>query len=699
MSLLLQTENIQTPRFGATACQTTCGACHQVGHTRRNARLCPKFIHANVGAAIPSAAKTQKTAKRAQIRDNSIGQTKTPRVTKIANENESGDDGSDSSSDEATAQLHQNLAVADLDHLDDRELDEVEDEAALPDGVYEWEEVPLEQPRESRSSSSSGGQANHQIPVFRTRALPREGPINIPPNISTPLQVWKLLMSDAICTQFVQESNGYAASEKIKGFVPFTIDFLRVLFAIILFLGVVRVPDRRGAFSRSSLFGQPFLYDHMAPKRFEDGLKALHWINTAVISPLDQAVRRAGNSFWQVDTFLTELATNFREYYSLGQEIDIDEMTVGFKGRHSAKCYNPNKPEKWHLKFFALNDAATGYLWNFYAYSGKSEARPAAWCATAYPVFKLIGAFDVLHHRNHILSTDNWYTQMQILIWCIGLGIHVVGTVKTNRRGIPRDQLFMNTGARKVEKGLSKALRTVIDGISYYCVSWMDHKVVNMLCTYLTGDAFVLRNASEVGGRYAKVMIRRPSCIADYNSGMGGTDLFDQFCSYYKTTVRTKKWPMRIFTHFLKCTVVNAYIIWNALEIKSGRRVKKVSLLDFTDMLIKEIIAEHWNATMTGDACARASAKNETPVFEHATKPARLNTWMKHSGQRLNGTHTPIQLKNHKGGPDLRTFCMVCNVKCPTRCNECNCALHITEEDGDLSCWSKFHMLEDFTAL
>jgi len=46
------------------------------------------------------------------------------------------------------------------------------------------------------------------------------------------------------------------------------------------------------------------------------------------------------------------------------EEARIDEMAIAFKGRHRCKRYNPNKPDKWHLKSYCLNDSETGYHWN-----------------------------------------------------------------------------------------------------------------------------------------------------------------------------------------------------------------------------------------------------------------------------------------------------------------------------------------------
>jgi len=55
-------------------------------------------------------------------------------------------------------------------------------------------------------------------------------------------------------------------------------------------------------------------------------------------------------------------------------------------------------------------------------------------------------------------------------------------------------------------------------------------------------------------------VIKNPAIAMIYNGCMGGTDSFDQFLTYFRTIVMTKRWQTRIFTHFLMAGVVNTRI-------------------------------------------------------------------------------------------------------------------------------------------
>ena len=53
---------------------------------------------------------------------------------------------------------------------------------------------------------------------------------------------------------------------------------------------------------------------------------------------------------------------------------------------------------------------------------------------------------------------------------------------------------------------------------------------------------------------------QNPALAMIYNGCMCGTDSFNQFLTYFRKIVMTKRWQTRIFTHFLMAGVVNAHI-------------------------------------------------------------------------------------------------------------------------------------------
>ena len=55
----------------------------------------------------------------------------------------------------------------------------------------------------------------------------------------------------------------------------------------------------------------------------------------------------------KMGTVYTEIAQRFSERWTCRKHIAIDEGSIPFKGRVHFKCFNPSKPDKYHLKTFS----------------------------------------------------------------------------------------------------------------------------------------------------------------------------------------------------------------------------------------------------------------------------------------------------------------------------------------------------------
>ncbi|KAI8781997.1 piggyBac transposable element-derived protein 4 [Biomphalaria glabrata] len=57
------------------------------------------------------------------------------------------------------------------------------------------------------------------------------------------------------------------------------------------------------------------------------------------------------------------LTDKFRKCFYPFQELSIDEMVIGFRGRWQYKMFNATKPSKYHIKTFGLCDSAMMMKW------------------------------------------------------------------------------------------------------------------------------------------------------------------------------------------------------------------------------------------------------------------------------------------------------------------------------------------------
>jgi hypothetical protein len=509
---------------------------------------------------------------------------------------------------------------------DDEEEDEPpepEEEAPVVPGahVYEWTDIPIHPIPTVETRKGPVPRARESLlPAFAPR--PGQcGPQNIDMAVLTVLSVFQLFWTEVVCAQFVDATNEYAHDTHKAEWVKLTVLEFYAFIGIILYMGIVKLPSRAMHW-QNGIFNQSYVATVMTRNRFDAIMSCWHWVNTAKFTEAERTTKNRQDGFWSVGGLLTILRGLFKQFYRLSQPCDIDEQTIGFKGRHRAKCYNPNKPQKWHFKVFVLNCALTCYMYDFIMYQGKDEQRPNGLSATLYPIYALM--LDVvLRHKNHILYIDNWYTSIDLVELCMKWGIHVTGTVRINKKHLPKAALFPKTGRNQHARGdmrqLSAPLRDCMEKV--YFIAWQDNKPVHFLTTFPAYATTVERHNRLANGQHVQNDIPQPTTTAFYNGGMGGTDGFDAFISHYKTTIKTMKWQPRIFTHFLHASVINAQIIF-CIMCALCRGDDCYTLLSFTEMLISAL-CDPWISER--DARKAKAARNLTTVTCMNERPVDLH--------------------------------------------------------------------------
>ena len=161
---------------------------------------------------------------------------------------------------------------------------------------------------------------------------------------------------------------------------------------------------------------------------------------------------------------------------------------------------------------------------------------------------------------------------------------------------------------------------------------------------------------------------------------MGGTDLNDQYNSYYRSTYSTKKWAPRIFSHFLMLSITNARALYMSFHDMTDP--KSLPLFEFIDSILNSLIQSEDNN----------SSSSESEGDEEAPLPKKRRSVTTQLGcvTRLKGhAHTPANDGN------TRRNCPVCDKRSRIFCVECNTCLHI-DGDGEDSCWWRYHNLDTF---
>ena len=650
----------------------SCSHCHQQGHYFST---CPESGYNNLGSSSNASAGSRKRGR--------------PR-TEVA----------------PTAVLNQNSVVepvlleeaapnSDDDfslHGDDEPIDDLELDPALKDDMEGPETAPVI-PTQWRNvdippnpSVNLRGRGLSEAAYGPDAPNIRQGAVNIPQNVRRPGQFLDLLFTGEILDQFVTSTNAYVRAQAKPAWPPnkdVTALELKKYFGLSLYMGIVQLPDRKMHWE-TGIFGGNFPARVKSRKRFCDISYNLHWLDTSNVSPAERAERNKADGFWTVSTFLLLLLQNFQAYYRCGKYLSVDEMCIFFKGRHRCRCYNPNKPNKWHLKAYCLNCADTGYLSNFFMYAGKDEERPDDLPATVYPVVKLTEP-SIYHGKGHVMCTDNWYTSIDLvkILSSAPRDMHFVGTVRVNKRGLDPTCVFRPAGPGKKQRGAMQSSKLPLENACtpfIYQSAWMDSKPVHLLSTFPTYYSECERGQRTATRGFARIKIPRPTVIGAYNEGMGGTDKIDQLVSYYDDRYRTVKWQMRVYLHFLHVAVVNASVLHNCTAGPDNQ----VSLLQATRKVIEE-----WCGVDLPGIPVQAPVVVQINPYRRMTR----SNWQDAYTIRSTGFHDPIRLstidRNQRGK------CIVCGAKAQKKCRQCGVFLHLSNQN-DVGCWRPFHEYPTF---
>ena len=516
---------------------------------------------------------------------------------------------------------------------------------------------------------------------------------------SSILDFFMIYITGTILATYVYATNVYASLNHKKYWNKnLDISEFKAFLAIILELGVITYPSRKVAFEDSD-HGNQFIRKLMTRKRFDAIMRCWRFEDYSAEgqrTAQERKLLRRNQPFWGASVLVGMINTTCSRMFNPGQLLDIDEQCIPWKGRHVARCYNPNKPEKFHYKVYALNDAATCYQLGFYIYEGSAEVRPNNMSATEYPIWKLFTSIEKYKNRNHILVTDNWYTSIPNLENVLNSGNQSLGTIRTNKNGLPKKTgIFAKTGRNKQARGAMKQMVKPIGntGKNGYLVAWQDNKPVHFLSSFPSFDGECQRLTKDAAGNWFRRSIPQPSIVQVYNKGMGGTDGIDQRISYYRPKVKsTASWFPRVFVHLMSMCIVNAYILYT-LTRDNRDPDREMTYLQFLRKLIDQLAAEE------------LSKKNRVETAQSSDNKRKRIDWHQNNS-RLQGIHFPIQVRESStsstGNPKndrnyKRTRCKVCNKNIPTQCKQCGVHLCIVvNEISTRSCFERFHRDEFF---
>ena len=149
--------------------------------------------------------------------------------------------------------------------------------------------------------------------------------------------------------------------------------------------------------------------------------------------------------FFPFREFFEFVNNTFLKLRKPSPHLAIDETLYSYRGRIGFKQYNPSKPAKYGLLFRSLCDSLVQYMYYCLPYAGKPTGTPNEFYVTKtdeYTKYLVNGAIKIggaICLRGKNISLDRYFMSVSIADWCLGKDITTTGTMRSDRKGIPKE--------------------------------------------------------------------------------------------------------------------------------------------------------------------------------------------------------------------------------------------------------------------
>ena len=90
---------------------------------------------------------------------------------------------------------------------------------------------------------------------------------------------------------------------------------------------------------------------------------------------------------------------------------------------------------------------------------------------------------------------------------------------------------------------------------------WCDNKCVQLISSYCDLDSTSkVKRWDNKTKTY--IDIDCPTAVQKYNKSMGGVDLTDMLIALYRTTIKSKRWYLKVLFHCVVIAKVNAWLLY-----------------------------------------------------------------------------------------------------------------------------------------
>lgn len=170
----------------------------------------------------------------------------------------------------------------------------------------------------------------------------------------------------------VEQTNLYAKQKESKNWTPTSTDEIKAFVGMLIVMGIHVLPSIDSYWSTDPILRVDFIADVMPVKRFKKILENIHFNDNSEQLPRSDPQY---DKLHKIRPIITKLNSNIGKncVYTPSSFVAVDESMIRFKGRSAIKQYMPMKPIKWGYKVWCIADSATGFVFMFELYTGKSD--------------------------------------------------------------------------------------------------------------------------------------------------------------------------------------------------------------------------------------------------------------------------------------------------------------------------------------
>jgi Transposase IS4 len=285
------------------------------------------------------------------------------------------------------------------------------------------------------------------------------------------------------------------------------------------------------------------------------------------------------------------LNSNLEKGYRPRECLTVDEQLFGYKGRTRFTQYMPSKPEKYGIKIFWACDAENSYPLRGQIYTGRPSSNERQVNVGERTVLDLVSSYK---NSGKNVTTDNFFTSLQLGHILSTWNMTLVGTVRKNKRFLP---FSMQPSRNRL----------------LYSTNFAFSKEAT-LCSYVPKKkkAVVMLSTMHMTPMVEDTETSKPEIITYYNKTKGGVDNMDKLLGEYTCKRRTCRWPLALFYNCIDVAALAAYIIYmehNPMFRSTDRRRKFLRDLS-TQLCMPNIEVRMTNPIIIGKIFIRAAIQD-----------------------------------------------------------------------------------------